>query len=69
MAALPGPVSAKPRNMGEGHLNATLTAPAVREIRRRRAAGERGVDLAAEFNVTPQAISLIANRKAWRHVQ
>ena len=69
LSAAPGPVSERPRNRGEGHLNSTLTASAVCEIRRRRAAGERGVDLAQEFNVTPQAISQIATRKAWRHVQ
>ena len=34
-----------------------------------RANGARGTDIADEFNITPQAVSLIVNRKAWRHVQ
>lgn len=69
MAAAPGPVTNHPRNVGHGHLNAKLSAADVLEIRLRRAAGSRGTDLAAEFNITPQAVSLIVNRKAWRHVQ
>lgn len=47
---------------------AKLTEAQVLEIRRRRAAGERGVDLAKEFVVSPSLINLLHKRKAWTHV-
>jgi hypothetical protein len=45
-----------------------LTVDEVREIRSRRAAGERLADLARRFDVTECNISLIVNRRTWRHV-
>lgn len=48
--------------------NYRLTAEQVVEIRRRRAEGELLRVLGLEFGVTAAAISLIANRKQWRHV-
>lgn len=53
---------------GELVANAILTVEAVREIRRRRAAGERCVDLAPEFGVSQYAISKVCLGKNWRHV-
>ena len=50
---------------GEGHPGAKLTNDQAKEIRRRRANGERGIDLAAEFGVSPPTISEIALGKAW----
>lgn len=45
-----------------------LNQDAVLEIRRRRAAGESGIDLAAEYGVTDPAIYNICNRRTWRWV-
>lgn len=42
-----------------------LTADQVRDIRRRRAAGERGVDLAAEYGVGPYAIRDCVSGATW----
>lgn len=53
---------------GEQHPMAKLTAGQVREIRRRAAAGERRVDLAEKFGVTPSAISNIVLRVSWKSV-
>lgn len=50
---------------GERHPGAKLTAHAVAAIRARRAVGERGIDLAAEFGVTPAMVSAIHLRKNW----
>jgi hypothetical protein len=54
---------------GEQHHSAKLTVTAVREIRRRRAAGEKLVDLAREYGVGDARLSVIVNHpdKAWRH--
>lgn len=43
----------------------TVTAAQIAEIRMRRATGERGIDLAAEFGVTPQNISSIYRGHTW----
>jgi hypothetical protein len=56
------------RPAGAAHGEAKLTDAQVIEIRRRRAAGERGTDLAAEFGVSPSLIHLIHARKAWKHL-
>lgn len=53
---------------GERNANARLTAADAREIRRRRHAGERCVDLGAEFGVTKTTVSFIARGKTWSHI-
>lgn len=53
---------------GERHHAAVLSEEQVREIRRRRLGGERGVDLAREFGVTPTAVWCIAKGRSWKHV-
>jgi len=54
--------------VGERNGHAKLTAEQVVDIRRRRAAGERRKDLAAEFGVSGAAITRVANGEGWRHV-
>ena len=54
---------------GESNLNAKLTEAAVRDIRTRRAAGERPIDLGREYGVTGSLITAIAARRAWKHVR
>lgn len=54
---------------GEDVARARLTEGDVREIRRRRAAGESGPKIAADFGVTFSAIYSIENGETWRHVQ
>lgn len=53
---------------GERVASARLTAAQVLEIRRRLAAGERGVDLAAAFGVKKSVVSKIARRATWSHL-
>ena len=45
--------------------NSKLNYDKAVEIRRRRAAGERGIDLAREFGVQPSTISWISTGKTW----
>lgn len=45
-----------------------LTEDDVREIRRRREAGERPRDLAKEFKITQASVCDIAARRTWKHV-
>lgn len=54
---------------GEQHHSAKLTIEQVRDIRRRRAAGEKLIDLSREFGVGDARLSVIVNHpeKAWRH--
>lgn len=55
--------------LAKGRSNATgakLTVATVQEIRRRAANGERQVDLASEFDVSPGSICKIVRRKTWR---
>lgn len=54
---------------GEDHYGAKLTVAQVREIRARRAAGEKLIDLAREFGVGDARLSVIVNHpeKAWAH--
>lgn len=68
MRSIAGPTAGAARNRGASHRVAKLSDSDIRAIRARRAAGEQGVSLAASYGVTPQAISLIVNRKAWRHI-
>ena len=60
-----GTYTPPPIKKGEDVTNSKLTEKQVLDIRRRRAEGERGVDLAREFGVTPDAICLIHKRKNW----
>lgn len=54
---------------GESHYTARLTEHDVREIRRRRANGEKIVPLGREYGIAHNNISAIVNRKTWKHVQ
>lgn len=57
---------AKGRNLtGSQHPMAKLTEAQAREIRMRRAAGEKGIDLAAEFGVTAALVSQIHLNRIW----
>ena len=60
-----GTFSKPPIKKGEDGTNSKLTEKQVLEIRRRRAEGERGVDLAKEFGVGPDTICAIHKRKNW----
>lgn len=51
---------------GDAHPGRKLNSDSVREIRRLRASDR---EAAAMFNVTPQQIRNIRNRKHWRHVE
>lgn len=53
---------------GSRHWRAKLTEQDAAAIRRRRAAGEKGRDLAREFGVSPTTISEIVHHKLWTHV-
>lgn len=53
---------------GEKNDMAKLTEKAVREIRRRRAAGERLKSIAADFGVSDRTVSKIARGERWRSV-
>lgn len=50
---------------GEANHAAKLRAKAVREIRRRRAAGERLRVIAADFGLSDRTVSKIARRERW----
>lgn len=54
---------------GEDSGRAVVTEEQVREIRRRRAAGESGAALAREFNLHPTSVRLMCQRKTWTHVE
>lgn len=54
---------------GEANTNAKLTAPMVREIRRRRLAGESLNALSVAFGVKFQTISKIALGKSWQSIK
>lgn len=53
---------------GSRHGQSKLIEDQVRAIRRRRAAGERGCRLAAEFGVSPPTITRIVKGYGWEHV-
>lgn len=53
---------------GSEHHASTLTEADVIEIRRRRAAGERPSDLAAEYGVSRPSMSRILHRRTWTHL-
>lgn len=46
-----------------------LTARQIRDIRRRRAEGDRVVDLAAAYGVTPSNVSQITTGRTWKHLE
>lgn len=50
------------------HGNAKLNDRAVKDIRARHAQGEPRTNLALEYGVTPQTITLVVQNKVWRHV-
>lgn len=54
---------------GEDNPISKLTEDQVREIRRRRAAGEGRGPLASEFGVNRKTIVNIETRRQWRHVE
>jgi len=54
--------------MGEKHYAAILSDASALEIMKRRAAGEMGKDLAAEFGVSHSLITQLCHRKIWRHL-
>lgn len=56
------------RSPGEGHHQAKLNEAAVLDIRRRRADGEEGRALAAEYGISESQVSNIVHRKAWTHI-
>lgn len=53
---------------GEAHHEAKLTEEQVREIRRRAAAGETRRAIARSLGVSRWCITLIVNRRTWKHV-
>lgn len=56
------------RQNGEHNSAAKLTSTATREIRRRRAAGERLKSIATDFGVSDRTISKIARGDRWAHL-
>lgn len=53
---------------GERSWNAKLTDDAVRDIRRRCAAGEEQRAIAAEYGISESTLSQIKNGQSWKHV-
>lgn len=56
------------KEKGSRHGMHKLIEAQVLEIRRRLAAGEKQQTLATRFHVNVPSISLIQNRKTWRHI-
>lgn len=56
------------RCLGARHPAAKLSPDSVREIRARRAAGEKIAAIGAAFGVTDVMVSKIARREWWKHV-
>lgn len=54
---------------GESNRSARLTAPIVRDIRVRVAAGETHRAVALRYGVSQPAVTAIVKRRAWRHVE
>lgn len=48
--------------------SARLTEPQVLEIRSKYAISKNRLELARKYNITPQAIGKIVNRKSWTHL-
>jgi hypothetical protein len=64
--AAKGRASRKPRQFGEQHHAALITAADVHHIRESSA---RGIDLAMQFGISPSTISAIRHRRKWRHLR
>jgi len=56
------------RCRGTRHPNAILNAGKVRSIFRRRAKGERQIDIAARYGVSKYVVRDVLRRKSWKHV-
>lgn len=54
---------------GERHGKTKLTADDVREIRRRKEAGEKQRDIGREFGVSESTVSSIIRGRVWGHVK
>lgn len=54
---------------GESHPMAKLKEEDVREIRRRHANGRLKSELSRDFGVSVQTITLVVERKSWKHVR
>jgi len=52
---------------GEAHYKAKLTAVQVREIRERRARGERRVDLERAFGISSGCLDTLLVGRSWKH--
>ena len=57
------------QHKGERTGGAKLTEKAVKEIRRRFAAGESQASIAKYFAISPSSISRIVHRHDWKHVK
>ena len=57
-----------PYEYGELRDNAKLTDEKVREIRKRRTAGDRVKDIAADMGVSRQTITGVLMGRTWIHV-
>jgi hypothetical protein len=53
---------------GEANPKAKLKEDEVRDIRRRRAAGERVRDIARNYDLSERNVLLICRRDTWRHI-
>lgn len=58
----------RPSRKGSLHPSAKLTENGVLEIRRRRAAGDRAMELASEFGVSRPTITRVVKAEGWVHV-
>lgn len=56
------------KNVGEKHPNARLKDTDIREIRLSLKEGISGTFLAKKYKVSNVRISLIKNRKSWKHI-
>jgi len=53
---------------GEQSVRSKLLGSDVRDIRKRRANGEKGIELAKEYGITPSAVCDIVKRRCWKHI-
>ena len=67
-ASRKGRLAVRPSPRGERNPTAKLNEVAVRVIRQLYAEGRTQAELAAAYGVRSNNISLIVNRKTWRHV-
>jgi|SRR5579872_7013115 len=67
-AARKGRLVPGPSLPGESHPNRKLTDQIVRDIRALHEIGFTQTALAEKFNIDQSSISLIVNRKRWRHI-